>query len=73
MATGTANREETYNQKATDFQTHAKKMAETASSLAKSGVVTDRQMVDALLNTSKKVGRVLKSVCMMVTFHSINW
>ena len=50
------NRAENYAAKSESFQTHSKKMAETANSLARSGVVTDRQLADDLIRTSKKVG-----------------
>ena len=56
---GTANREENYTQKVTDFQAHSKKMAETATALAKSGVVTDRQLAEDLIKTAKKVESIL--------------
>lgn len=53
----TANRAENYAAKSEVFQAHARKMAETASSLARSGVVTDRKLADDLISTSKKVGQ----------------
>ena len=52
---GTANREENYEQKATEFEKHSKKMAATAAALAKSGVVKDRKLADDLISTSGKV------------------
>ena len=42
-------------EKAAAFQKHSKSMADTASSLAKSGVVTDRKMADELIRTAGKV------------------
>ena len=54
-STGTANREENYEQKATEFEKHSKKMAATAAALAKSGVVKDRKLADDLISTSGKV------------------
>ena len=56
---GKANRESEYDAKAADFETHSKKMVETASSLAKSGIVTDRKLADDILSTSKKVYKLL--------------
>ncbi len=53
--TDTANREENYQKKSADFEAHSKKMAATAAALAKSGVVTDRKLADALISTSRKV------------------
>ena len=42
----------------TDFEHHSKKMADTASALAKSGIVTDRVLADKLIRTAGKVGVV---------------
>ena len=52
----TANREETYGKRAVDFQQHSKKMADTASALAKTGGITDRKLADDLIATAGKVG-----------------
>lgn len=52
----TANREKNYVAQSQNFQSHAKKMADTATALAKSGVVKDRQLADELIKTAKKVG-----------------
>ncbi len=51
----TANREENYQKKSEQFETHSKKMAATAAALAKSGVVTDRKLANDLISTSAKV------------------
>ena len=51
--TGTANREENYAKKAADFEHHSKRMADTASALAKTGGVTDRKLANDLISTSK--------------------
>ena len=56
---GTANREENYAKKAADFEHHSKRMADTASALAKTGGVTDRKLANDLISTSGKV-----SMCM---------
>lgn len=50
-----ADRAEIYEEKSTDFQAHSKKMTDTANSLAKSGVITDRKLANDILSTSKKV------------------
>ena len=55
MDTGTANREENYAKKAADFEHHSKKMADTATTLAKTGGVTDRKLANDLISTSGKV------------------
>ena len=52
---GTANREENYAKKAADFEHHSKRMADTASALAKTGGVTDRKLANDLISTSGKV------------------
>nr|WEL12746.1 vinculin [Halisarca dujardinii] len=49
------NREENYKQKKSDFREHAFDMADTATALAKSGLVTDKAHADELVRTSKKV------------------
>ena len=58
--TDTPNREETYNKRATNFQHHAKQMADTAAALAKSGGVTDRKLANDLISTSAKVREIEK-------------
>ncbi len=60
--TDTANREENYQKKSADFEAHSKKMAATAAALAKSGVITDRKLADALISTSRKVRGVVWGV-----------
>ena len=59
----TPARDETYGKRVSDFQQHAKKMADTAAALAKSGVVTDRVLADDLIRTSGKVGVVSRTTC----------
>ena len=51
----TANREANYAKKVTEFEQHSKKMADTASALAKTGGVTDRKVANDLISTSGKV------------------
>jgi len=53
---GKENRQADYETKASEFEAHAKKMVDTASSLAKSGIITDRKLANDILSTSKKVG-----------------
>ena len=58
-----ANREENYAAKSEIFQAHSRKMADTATALAKSGVVKDRQLADDLISTAKKVCALYVHVC----------
>ena len=53
--TDTPARAEKYAKQAENFKVHSKKMADTASALARSGVVTDKHLADQLLRTAKKV------------------
>ena len=46
-----------YVKRAADFKQHAGKMSDTASALAKSGIITDRKLADDLISTAGKVGR----------------
>ena len=50
-----ANRAENYAKKASEFEHHSKRMADTAATLAKTGGVTDRKLANALISTSGKV------------------
>ena len=52
----TPNREEVFVKRAADFKQHAGKMSDTATALAKSGIVTDRKLADDLISTAGKVG-----------------
>lgn len=52
---GTAARQETYDKRVKNFEHHANKMAETATALAKSGGVTDRELADKLISTAGKI------------------
>ena len=51
----TANRAENYAKKASEFEHHSKRMADTAATLAKTGGVTDRKLANDLISTSGKV------------------
>jgi len=51
----TPNREEVFVKRAADFKQHAGKMSDTATALAKSGIVTDRKLADDLISTAGKV------------------
>ena len=55
------NRAENYATQSENFQAHSKKMAETATALAKSGIVTDKQLSHDLISTAKKVGRARRN------------
>ena len=63
MFTGTtldaANRDANYAKKVTEFEQHSKKMADTASALAKTGGVTDRKVANDLISTSGKVRNII--------------
>ena len=54
-STDAPNREENYAKKASEFEHHSKRMADTAATLAKTGGVTDRKMANDLISTSGKV------------------
>lgn len=49
------NRAENYAAQSESFRVHSKKMAETATSLARSGVITDRTLAEDINRTAKKV------------------
>ncbi|KAL5479938.1 hypothetical protein EMCRGX_G023541 [Ephydatia muelleri] len=55
-------RAENYVKRVTDFQDHSKKMADTAVALAKSGIVTDKNLADSLLLTAGKLKAVAPQV-----------
>jgi len=53
------NRAENYQKRSTEFEKHSKNMAGTAAALAKSGMITDRKLADALISTSGKVNKAI--------------
>lgn len=71
-STDTPARAEKYAKQAENFQVHSKKMADTASALAKSGVVTDKHTAEQLLRTAKKV-RVTVTICVQDPNTRVVW
>ncbi len=69
LCSGKANRQEEYDTKSTEFETHSKKMVDTASTLAKSGVVTDRKLANDILSTAKKVSQLATNLSIIQNFH----
>lgn len=55
---GTPKREETFEEKARNFSTHAAKLASTARSLAKSGGCNDRRTVEGIQTAAQQVHTV---------------